>query len=86
METTYSYCCIKQMFVLKSQVVQAAECLLKKHNLVPVVRLAFSHVVGHTADLNQNVFTSFAYHMCVDSGREALFTCSYAILKAIEIT
>lgn len=40
---------------------------------------------GQTTDLNQNGFTSFAYRLCVDLGRKALFTCSYAILKAIEI-
>lgn len=85
MENNHSFCRVKQMFVLKRQVVQAVECLLKKHLLVPVVRLAVSHMEGHTADLNQNDFTNFVYNLCVDSGREALFTCSYAVLKAMEI-
>lgn len=74
------------MFLLKSQVVYAAECLWKEYNLVPVVRLAFSHVRGHTADLNQKSFTNFASNLCVGSRRKALFTCSYAILKATDIS
>lgn len=54
----------------------SSRLFFKKHNLAPVVNLAFIHMEERTVSLNQNGCTNFAYHLCVDSGRKDFFTFS----------